>query len=165
MEYQKLEQSHPVWNNILEECKKESLNITKKKNEKNENKKQQIYQKLREEIEDSTKIKQKIAKTMSDTKTVFWYFVNKQINDDEMHIAYDIIKNKYVMSCNTAKIIFETNKYGDKPLLNLLREIFPAPIKTWVTYAPDVDSYAICISWGEDDTTKKQSSNCNCTLI
>ena len=137
-----------IKDNILEECEKESLSIIKEQNIFDNNPKKYLYQKLKEEIEDGSLIKLEISKKMSYNNSSVCYFSNILSTEHNlMHYAYDIIGCDSIMSGKNAIDLFEKNKYGEKPLMQILQEKFQYPIRIHKSYNIIKDEYSVCIVW------------------
>lgn len=125
------------WNELLEDCTKKAkiIKAENKKREKErqikarqneiikyEKESQQMYSKMRKEIDADKAIKERIIGWMASDRTSLTYYKPvKEYSSYAMHTSY--VPEEYV------KKIFKTTTYGDKILLDLLREKFPRPIK------------------------------------
>ena len=80
-----------------------------------------------------------------------------------MHIGY--IYNEEILN-DDAKNIFESTKYGDKILLDLLKEKFTLPIK--ITNKYHSGAYAIFIRWNIETPKNNNINNderCRCIIL
>lgn len=142
--------------------------LAEAKNLETEMKNKQMYEKLRDEIIDGTKIKEHISKLLSKNRQIFCYFSTKtklnedyitinKINTMPIHIPngiytnYDLLDDDSIMTSKSANDIFISTKYGDKTLVQLFEENFTYPIRM-EHYRNRFDSY-IRIRW--DDLRKK----------
>lgn len=155
----KNEESKLLTNDILEECKKESIKVLEYRSKHRDQMNKDLYKKIKKEIKDGDRIKYKISEMISRGKFEFHYFINRWSMDYRtMHCCYELIDNDCSMDCKTAKDIFETSKYGDKILIDLFRKYFPPPFQILTTYLPIMDEYCVLVYW----STEKEKG---CTIL
>jgi len=129
------------WNELLEDCKQKAKVMKEKRKKleaeqeekrkqdeikKYEAESQRLYSEIRTEIDSNDKlIKEHITGWMSDDRNSLTYYKPEKYHwygsSYAMHKSY--LPEKYV------KKVFKTTTYGDKILLELLREKFPKPFK------------------------------------
>lgn len=168
-------------NNVLEECKKKADRINKDLDEKREEKYQKLYDLFLREIEDGNAIKDFISYRMSlgdeyitffhncplrnpwpgtDTNNIMHY-PDKDIPLSSQNSAFDKF---YGIPVEHAKNIFETQDYGKKILIELLREKFPEPITIRVVQLIN-HYYIVEIRWVAKKRKERRVNHRECVII
>ena len=136
------------WNDFLEDCAGNAAKIRQKRKQdkidKVEGNAQSLYNRFKKEIEDDNTIKNCITDAMSlGYNAVYFYGGSYSVACAPKYRMrkYDELDSQYF------KKVFETKAYGDKILIDLLREKFQLPIKVSITHKSFANRDGVKIEW------------------
>lgn len=142
-------------NSIIAECKEQTVINNKRTTEEFDQKSRHLYLKYRKQIEDVTEIKEFITKIMTLKETSMIYFQNEKpdfrkeycIMNSKCRPHPKIEYQKDYFPLRYVKKIFETTSYGDKILLEMLKEKFPNIVHVYDESFINNQYYEINIDW------------------
>ena len=116
-----------------------------------------LYEHFRQEIEDFANIRIQIRQSVGKFSSLNYFMIREKIDDPSrreitMHYNYDILSIYHSkMTIDTAVSIFESTKYGDVSLVNLLKSKLEKPCRISVF---NDDKYIVKIYWPIDELKK-----------
>lgn len=143
-------ETEPEWDEFLEDCADKAVKLDQKRRQDAYDKKeadaQKFYSKLRQEIDDDKTIKRSIVDAMSLGHTSLKFYARGQSWSYIMHCpdwraGTGLLDDKHFIK------VFKTKSYGDKILVDLLREKFPKPVKIIVCEPSWNHSPYVKIKW------------------